>query len=68
MICLRYKTVFNAGLIRLVGQTKISLLLKIQQKQHNILYLKIVYKYNITLKKVHAQRGGKMKYNLGKIY
>jgi hypothetical protein len=38
---------FNAGLIRLVGR------IKIQWKQHQILYVKIVYKPQ----KVQAQRG-----------
>jgi hypothetical protein len=36
---------FEARLIRLVGRIKITLLLKIQLKQHHILYVKIVYKH-----------------------
>jgi hypothetical protein len=40
-------TIFNAGLIRFVGQTKIRLLLKIQKKQHPILNVLIVYKHNM---------------------
>ncbi len=37
-----------------VGSIKISLLLKIQWKQHHILYVKIVYEYDVQ--KVHARR------------
>jgi hypothetical protein len=50
--------VLNAGLIRLVSQNKKKLLLKIQRKQHHILYIEIVYKhYTIgKKKKIHAQR------------
>ncbi len=49
---------FNAVLIRIVCQIKITLLLKIQRKQHHILYVKIVYIHTLydTLK-VHAQKG-----------
>jgi hypothetical protein len=36
------KVHFNAELTRRVGQIKISLLLKIEWKQHHILYVKIV--------------------------
>ncbi len=36
-------TCFSAVLIRLLGQTKISLLLKIQWRQHHYSYTKIVY-------------------------
>ena len=39
---------FNAGLIRLLGRIKISLLLKIQWKMYEMLYEKIVYKHNMT--------------------
>jgi hypothetical protein len=34
---------FNAWIIRLVGQTKRSVLLKIQWKQHHYSYTKFVY-------------------------
>jgi hypothetical protein len=37
-----YKHYFNAELIRLVNQTKISLLLKIQCKHHHYLYTDVV--------------------------
>ncbi len=45
---------FNTVLIRLVARTE---LLKIQWKQHHILYVKIVYKHNMTHLEVHAQNG-----------
>ncbi len=38
---------FNAAIIWLVSQIKITLLLKIQWKQNHILYVKIVYKHNM---------------------
>jgi hypothetical protein len=50
---------FNARLIRLVGQIKISLLLKIQRKLHPILYFKIVYKHNMLRKGPHLKGRGK---------
>jgi hypothetical protein len=37
-----------------VGQIEISLLLKIQGKQHHILYLMILYKHNMMGGRVHA--------------
>ncbi len=38
---------FNAVLIGLFSQIRITLLLKIQCEQHHILYVKIVYKHNM---------------------
>ncbi len=38
-------------LMRHVGQIKISILLKIQEKQHHNLYIKIIYKYKYDAKK-----------------
>ncbi len=43
---------FNAGLIRLSSQIKITLLVKIQCKQHQNLHVQIVYKHNMTCYKV----------------
>ncbi len=52
----------------MVGQTKISLLLKILCKQHHILYAKIVYKHNIKHRKGHAERRVPGKFIEEKIY
>ncbi len=48
---------FIAVLIRLVTRKKITLLLKIQWKQHHILFIKIVNKHNMMRLRVHARRG-----------
>ncbi len=48
---------FNAELIGLISQIKITLVLKIQLKQHHILNVRIVYKHNMTCKKANAQNG-----------
>ncbi len=50
--------IFTKELIRLVAQIEITLLLKIQWKQHHILYVKIVYKQNMTLSKSTLKGGG----------
>jgi hypothetical protein len=42
--------------MRLFGQMKISLLLKMEWKQHHILNIKIVYKY--TQKYAHSEERG----------
>jgi hypothetical protein len=47
---------FNAVLISLVARIEITLLLKIQWKQHHILYVRIVYKHKMTRSKFYAQR------------
>jgi hypothetical protein len=48
---------FNIVFIRLASQINITFFLKIQWKQHHILYVKIVYKHNMTCQMVHGQRG-----------
>ncbi len=53
-----YLHIFNTVLIRLVSWIKITLLLKIQWKQHHILYIKIVYKHNMTPRKFTLKGGG----------
>ncbi len=52
-----HNVIFNAALIRLVAWNRSSLLLKIKWKHNHILYIKIVYKHNMTRSRVHAQRG-----------
>jgi hypothetical protein len=58
ILCLHFIffSCFNAVLIRLVSQIKITLLLKKQQKHHLISYVKIVYKHNMMGLKVHARK------------
>ncbi len=48
---------FNAVLTKLVAPIEITLLLKVQWKQHHTLHVKVVYKQNMKRSKVHAQRG-----------
>ncbi len=54
---------FNAGFIRLVAQIKISLLLKVQWKQHHLLYVKIVYKHKYDAKKNPCLKGRSVSIN-----
>jgi hypothetical protein len=61
---------FNTVLIRLVAWIKSSLLVKIQWKQHHILYVQIVYKkFYDTLKSPRPEgegRGSRLKLGLRK--
>ncbi len=51
----QYKT-FNVKLIRLVGWINLSLLMKIQWREHHNLHVKIVYKHDITNTQTLFQR------------